>query len=325
MARTMFGKRVDRIIRRRPWLMQANLRVEAAIMRTVWTVFGLMPPDLASRIGGGVLAAVGPHLRKSRHVRANLRTALPEAADEEIERHVREVWETLGRVIAEYPHVRAIAEGRYGPRIEEVFQPGAEKEILAAGPAIYVGGHFGNWEFSPITTFQPDFPMALIFSTQRNPYVDAMLLRWRSSLGPEYIPKESSLSVMSRAIAKGRSIGLLMDQRVDAGESLPFFGHDALTSTVPIRLAVRQNVPIIPVRVERIKDATFRITVHTPIPRDPALTDPRDQARYLATEINKVYERWIRERPGQWMCLKQRWLDRPRRSAAARPARTVEA
>lgn len=326
VARTMFGKRVDRMIRRQPWLEKVNLAFETTVMRAVWGVFGMMSPDMASRIGGGILAAIGPRLRKSRHVRANLRMALPNASEAEIERHVREVWETLGRAVAEYPHLTAIMDGRYGDRIEAVFEPGSEKESIGNVPAIFIGGHFGNWELSPSTVRLPDRPMVLIYSAQRNPQVDAMVVRWRSEWGPQYVTKDGSLSAMARALARGHSIGMLMDQRVDGGEDLPFFGHDAMTATVPLRLAVRQGLKIVPVRVERLNGVRFRVTAHSPIERDPTLTDPRDQARYLAGEINKTFERWITERPGQWMCVKQRWLDKPRRqNEAARAVDPVEA
>lgn len=311
MARTPFGKRIDRMVKRSPRLMRINLALEAMLMRLAWAGFRRLSVDQASALGGQGLAMLGPRLRKTRHIRANLRHAFPQASEAALERHVREVWRTLGRVIAEYPHLGAIAEGRYGPRIEEVFQPGATKETLAQGPVLFVGGHCGNWELAGVTTYQPTLPMTLIYSPQRNVAIDAMLLAWRQGLGMRYVPKGDGLVAMRRALSEGRSIGLLLDQRVDGGEPLPFFGHEAWTATVPFRLAVRSGMPIVPVRVERLEGVRFRITVHRPLRPDPTLTDARDQARHLASAMNRIYEQWIRERPGQWMCLKRRWPEKP--------------
>ena len=44
---------------------------------------------------------------------------------------------------------------------------------------------------------------------------------------------------MLRELQQGRSVGLLMDQRYDRGEKIPFFGVPATTTLVPARLALR--------------------------------------------------------------------------------------
>jgi KDO2-lipid IV(A) lauroyltransferase len=111
-----------------------------------------------------------------------------------------------------------------------------------------------------------------------------------------------------RGLTRGRSIGFLNDTRQDDGEWVPFFGVPALTSTVPARLALRYGIDLVPARIERIgTGAHFRVTLAPPIEPDPALADPREQARAMTQRVNEVLADWIRERPEQWVCTKRRW------------------
>jgi KDO2-lipid IV(A) lauroyltransferase len=108
-------------------------------------------------------------------------------------------------------------------------------------------------------------------------------------------------------IGKGRSIGLVVDQRVDAGEPVPFFGRDMLTSTTPATLALRYACDLIPLRVERTAPARFRVTFYPPIPVPADAPDKHHRAVQMTSEINKIFEEWIKAQPYEWLCSKRRW------------------
>ena len=110
-----------------------------------------------------------------------------------------------------------------------------------------------------------------------------------------------------------------MDQRFEAGELVPFFGIAAPTATIPARLALKLRTGLVPTRTERLDGARFRITLYEPIRADPTIADPRLAARRMTEQVNADFERWIRERPGQWICGKRRWpKDAVRRVLAER-------
>src|SRR4051794_4494585 len=70
--------------------------------------FGLLPIDWASATGGFLARTIGPALGITKRARINLRRAIPALSDAEITRIIRLMWENLGRVAAEYPHLRKI-------------------------------------------------------------------------------------------------------------------------------------------------------------------------------------------------------------------------
>jgi len=74
----------------------------------LFTAFNFLPLDWASTLGGWLARRIGPFLGVSRHARRNISRAFPELSGTEIARVVAGMWDNLGRLAAEYPHLRKI-------------------------------------------------------------------------------------------------------------------------------------------------------------------------------------------------------------------------
>jgi len=274
-----------------------------------WLLFGfsrLLPVAWASGIAGSVARLIGPHLGISRRARQNLRRALPELSDERREEIVRGMWDNLGRVAAEYPHL-----GKF-----RVYEPRGRVEIVDAdyirkpGPrAIFVSAHFGNWEIATLSATQAGLGITEIYRAANNPIVDGIINHARRVMGSELAPKGSVAA--RRAIAalqQGRHIAMLVDQKMNDGIAVPFFGRNAMTAPAAARLALRFGCAVVPVRVERLPRAHFRIVADPPIAYKSTGDTERDTLA-LMTQVNQVLERWIRDKPDQWFWLHRRWPD----------------
>jgi KDO2-lipid IV(A) lauroyltransferase len=134
-----------------------------------------------------------------------------------------------------------------------------------------------------------------------------MLYRHRQALGCRLVPRGDALRTIMRELDAGRSIGLLVDQRVDSGEPVPFFGIEKLTTVVPARLALRFDCDLIPVRVERLPAAHFRVTAYEPVTCKDRTLSQHGRALEMTRQINALFEDWIRELPEQWFCSNRRW------------------
>src|SRR5579859_2225409 len=78
---------------------------EGLFARLAFAFFRLLPLDAASALGGALARGIGPLLGINKRARLNLRHALPDLTDADIRRIVRGMWDNLGRVVAEYPHL----------------------------------------------------------------------------------------------------------------------------------------------------------------------------------------------------------------------------
>lgn len=284
-------------------------RLEALGARLLFGLFKLLPLDAASALGGFLARTIGPRLGVSKRAVINLRRAMPELSEEEIRRIVRGMWDNLGRVVAEYPHLGRFRVYEEGGRVEHV---GTElvDPILAAGrPILFVSAHFGNWEVATLAATQRGLEVAQIYRAANNPYVDALVAEFRSIVGSELIPKGTVAARRSmEALKEGRHLALLVDQKMNDGIPVPFFGRDAMTAPAVAQLAMRYDAAIVPARVERLRGARFRLTVFPEI-EQPRTGNRRADTREIMARVNAVIESWIRERPEQWFWLHRRWPD----------------
>ncbi len=290
----------------------------APLLRLLWALEGgllgllislsrLVSPALASRAGRSLMRRLGPGLAKTRHVRRNLAIAFPEKPAEEIDELVREIWGNLGSILAEYPHMGTICHSRAEKHLEYVIHGDPQVFRNTGKPAVFVSAHLANWELSAGAAVHLGLPLTVVYTQLQNPYLDRLLYRARQSLGCGLVERDGAGRQLMRCLRQGISVGLIVDQRVDSGEAVPFFGHDMLTSIAPAQLALRFDCDLIPVQVQRLPGARFRVIFHEAVRADEQLTDKHLQALQMTRHINSLFESWIRERPPEWMCTKRRW------------------
>ena len=215
------------------------------------------------------------------------------------------MWDNLGRTAAEYPHLPAIcAEG--SGRIE-VVNGGAVAALAHDGrPGIIFGGHFANWEVGPYTLRRLlGVPLTSVYRAPNNPWVEPVLNRLRRA--PDRIAKGSEGGRhLMRLLKGGGHVGILVDQKLNDGIAVPFFGRDAMTAPAVARFGLRFDCPLLPVNAERLGGARFRVTVGAPIELSSTGDTERD-VHGTMRRINDMLEGWVRQRPEQWLWVHNRW------------------
>lgn len=288
--------------------------LEAAVVLAFYWLFGRLTPAASSAAGGWLLQRIGPLIRAHQVARRNLERTYPDRPAPEIDRLLAGMWENLGRNIGEFPHLRKLLSD---PAVVEV---GGQETIAAlrdaGGPVIFVGAHLANWEIAPVVALRHGFTVDFIYRAPNNPWVDRLIERRRIDPAGSLIPKgaEGGRRALS-ALKAGRSLGILIDQKMNEGIEARFFGRPAMTTPAFAQLALRFDVPVVPVRFERLAGPRFRVTVDPPI-RLERTGDRATDVAALVQAVNDRIESWVRERPEQWFWVHRRWRDRP----AADPA-----
>jgi KDO2-lipid IV(A) lauroyltransferase len=287
------------------WQRQAVYIAQAAGLLVVMGIFRYLPLDWASSLGGFLARAIGPRLGLSRRALRNLSHAMPDNSPARNREIMLAMWWNLGRSIAEFPHLsRLCAAG--SDRVEIV--NGEELAALLGRdkPVAIFGSHLGNWEVGSTMTHRLVGPTLLsVYRATNNPYVNTLMRRW---LGPRDAVAKGAKGAkeLVRHLRDGLPIAFMVDQKLNDGIAVPFFGQEAMTAPAIARLALRFDCPIVPIRLERLEGARFRFTVK------PAMYvgnsgDIAADVMAAMVEINAIIEEWVRARPEQWLWLHRRW------------------
>lgn len=303
MAKILWSGSDNKTVRAFSWWL------EALVLRSLWWLVALMPIDRASRTGRRLFSALGPRTAKHRHVLANLSTAFPDRGRDDIERLAVAVWGNVGAVSAEFAQLEKLFDARHSSeRIEVLPDPRKPGFPAYSKPCLFVTAHCANWEAAAYVAQQLTGALDVVYTPQENPGLDRMIQDRRRALGCGFIGKVNAVRHMLKALKSGRSVGLLVDTRIDEGPLLPFFGTDANVTSTPAWLALKTGCDIVPIQVERIRDARFRITLHPALQVIRRADESGEQAVLRVTsDILGLVESWIRASPGDWMCTKRRW------------------
>ncbi len=287
--------------RKIPLLTRIRYLGEALGIFILYGFFALMPVETASNLGGKIARTLFPRFAASRKADRNLKFAMPELSVSERREIIKDMWENLGRVFAEYPHLSKLSS-RIAVYGEEHLKSATEN------PTIMVGGHFANWEVYAASAASYGLGLNLVYRPPNNIYVDGLLRYSRRRAGAvSAISKtvEGARQMMS-VLKSGGALGVLIDQKFNEGVAVPFFGHDAMTAPAAVQMGIRLGVPVHPARIRRLNGAEFEVTIY------PALNIPeagtRDEKAYqMLLQLHKMFEDWIREDPAQWLWIHRRW------------------
>ena len=280
--------------------------MEAAIAYPLYWLIGRLPLRTASGLGGWLGRVIGYRLGITQKARANIKRALPELTDENVEAVLIGMWDNLGRTLFEFPNLEKI---RFDGPNPDVLVEGREylERMRDDGKAgIFYAAHLANWEILMRLSTHVGLPVHGIYRAPNNPLVDN-LFRKRSTDPNIVSPKGAEGAKKSiAALRDGGHIAMMVDQKMNDGISAPFMGIPAMTASALAVLALKFGCPVTPVRIERLEGPTFKITFFKPVFHQ---SSGKKKADVLAamTEVNKNLSDWIRDKPEQWLWLHNRW------------------
>lgn len=285
----------------------ARYALEALGAYIFYGLFKLLPVDRASALGGWIGRKIGIRLGITRRAQRNLARALPELSEEEQQIVILEMWDNLGRILGEYPHLAKIWTVEQGQRVEIINADIFHQLQKSDKPAILISAHMANWEMVSVGAKRNGLEVSLVYREPNNFFIRGLLRHIRKAASDRQIPKgkTGAKEVMQVMRDKG-ALGMLVDQKFNRGMAVPFFGMEAMTAPAVAQMAQKYGAQIVPVRVERLEGARFRITLLPPLTL-PETGHKRQDMLHIMTEINNLFEGWIRERPAQWLWVHNRW------------------
>ncbi len=280
---------------------------EYALFLSAMCLFRVLGLERASDFGSWLARAIGPRLPVTRRARRNMARALPELGEAARERAIVEMWDNLGRTFAEYAHLDKFWAVKPGARIEISGMEHAHAAIALKNGGLFVSGHCGNWELLARCITDVGLKGTLVYRPPNNPYVDGWIAKQRRIGLPTLAAKGGDgMRGIIRTLKDGEFLAMLVDQKMNDGLSVPFFGRPAMTPIGAPQLSLRHGSPIVPAWCERLPGQRFRATVY-PAFATPNTGDRHQDMYELALKLNQFLEARIRENPANWLWLHNRW------------------
>ena len=245
---------------------------------------------------------LGPLFKSKKTIDKNLKIFSSKISNVNNKKIINEMWKNYGMTFIEYVFLNKLRKNKNHVNIRG-------KDYLTdvmknKKPVIFVSGHFANFELMSMEITKSNIQLATIYRPLNNMFLNPLM----EFLRKKYVCKSQIKKGINGVrdainfIKKNYSIALMIDQRVSEGEMIKFFGKNALTTTLPAQLAIKFNLKIIPVFIERTKENNFNIEFQRPL-------DSKNFKNkiLLSIELNKILEKMIIKNPYQWIWTHNRW------------------
>ncbi|MGP0086103.1 MAG: lipid A biosynthesis lauroyl acyltransferase [Steroidobacteraceae bacterium] len=281
------------------WLFRAGRRVDRARLTSLLST---------------LLRRVGPWLPEHRVGRANLAAAFPEKSTEERDRILLGTWENLGRFAAEFIHLDRLwdydrTNSNSGTHIETTPSTLERLNDIArrGKPVLIFTGHLGNWELTALGARAEGLDLAILYRRPNfSAIADEIINLRRGGMGT-LIPSGPKAPLrLYMALRRGQHVAMLVDQYLQAGVDVIFFGRHTKANPLIAQLARYHQCPIYGARSVRLPGDRFRVEL------TDAIVLPRDVQGGIDVQatmqvITSILEGWVREYPEQWLWLHRRW------------------
>ena len=204
-----------------------------------------------------------------------------------------------GRMVAELPRLWLGAPLPCGM----VGEACVEQAYAAGRGIVFLTPHQGCFELSAQAAARhwsaERGPITVLYRPARQPWLARVMETARNRPGMLAVPTTlSGVRQMIKALRRGEAVGLLPDQVPPDGQGVwsPFFGRDAYTMTLAVRLAQQSGAAVVLARCERLPWGRGFVTHFEPL---PAPLDERLESAVL--QINQAMEHLIRQCPEQYL------------------------
>ena len=245
---------------------------------------------------------LGQIFKSKKTIEKNLRIFLKNNSQFNEKKIISEMWKNYGKTFIEYIYLNQLRKNN--SHINLIGEENLSLILKDKKPVIFVSGHFANFELMSMEITKRNIKLATIYRPLNNIFLNPFMEYLRKTFVCKNQIKKGINGVRDAInfIKNDHSIALMIDQRVSEGDKISFFNEDSLTTTLPAQLALKFQLNIVPVFIERKNDDTFNIEFKRPI------NSKNFQNKIsLSNELNKVLEQMIIKNPSQWIWTHDRW------------------
>jgi len=274
------------------------LRVIAALVRSLPRRKALAFGRVIGRLGMKVLPG------RYRLAKRNIELALPELDSAEVEAVVAKNFESIGIGGVEMLRLDMFDHEDLDRCFDVEGLDYLHEAVALNRGVILLTGHLGFWEAGHFVMSELGIPTAAVAKPLKNPLAEKYFAAVRESFGTEMINSRKGARHILKALHKNRAVVILLDQHISPPGSIPttFFGRQAYTTTAITTLAMKHQVPIVPMFCLRQKDDRYKAWA------EPMVILDRNRGVAENTQrLTTIIETAVRKDINQWFWVHKRW------------------
>jgi len=279
--------------------------IEFILIKVLFIFFKIIGYKYSSNLGFLIGKIIGPIFRSKKLIIKNLQKANLQKQNN-LEKIASDVLGNYGRIFAEYVHLKNFRNDKLKKYISIEGLEHLNNLKKTKKRAVFISGHFNNFELMAMQIEKAGIELATIYRPLNNFLLNKTMEQIRTeNICKNQIKKGRAGSrEIIKNIIKGKSIAIMIDQRVREGKKIDFFNNQATTTTIPAQLIKKYNCELVPVYIERRKNNYFKMFVSKPIK-----IDKNKSVLEITKYLNNLLERMILRNIDQWIWTHNRWKD----------------
>jgi len=264
-------------------------------------IFKILGFKKSSDLGNIIGKYLGPFFRSKKLIISNLEKAGINKAQNEI---ASNVLGNYGRILAEYVHLKNFKNDKLKKYISIEGAEHLENIKKNKKTVVFVSGHFNNFELMAMQIENSGIECAALYRPLNNPFLNKLMenIRTRDICKTQIKKGRAGTRDLIKNLKQGKSIALMIDQRVREGEKINFFNNLATTTTIPAQLIKKYNCEVVPIYIERNKNNYFKMYVS-----DPIKINKTKSIKEITLFLNVILEKMILKNVDQWIWSHDRW------------------
>ena len=286
-------------------LKKLQHKCEYFLFRYFMLIFSSLPFRFSINLAAFIVSALAFLFKADKIAQENLQMIFPAKDGSEIRQIKKEVWQNLGRNFAENAHFSRFNPSQIKQRVNIIGE-----QYLASSrttkPVIFFTAHFSNWELANLILALKGFKMNSIYRPANNYYIDkkiALIRQKDLTINLHKKGRKGSVEFL-KALKCGEAGGILIDQKYRKGISVDFLGKKAYSASLIADIAKKYEALLVPVHIQRLASGNFDFIVEKPL----QYSDIKNlTTAEILLKLNKIIEKWIIAKPGEWFWVHDRW------------------
>lgn len=278
------------------WLLYLFLRIVTFLPYRILTALGEYT---------GVLTGLLSRKRR-RIAEINLELCFPAMTREQRIRILKDHFRSLGTTLVEFS-LYFWPDKRLKPLVKVEGLEHLETALEERKGVILLAAHFTT--IIVCTRLLPLFTeLRAVYRKINNKCMDHIITTGSANIGVDLIPHDN-LKAIIKCLKKNIPVIYMPDQNFGTRYSIfvPFFGIPAATITATSRLSAINNIPVIPVLLERLPGyGGYKLIIERKLEKFPTDDPVSDTMR-----VNNIIEDQVRKNPADYLWIHRRFKTRP--------------